>query len=109
MSNAENITAISKRFALSRFMQMSEEEIVANEKMMREEKGIAENDPELMQKLYGGAGDDAAGGLGGSGLGGGLDMVASSGDDFGEGTPDLSADSPSTTMPNIPDNPQSNK
>lgn len=101
-SSSENVGSLSKRFALSRYLQLSDDELMANEKMLREEKGIAENDPEILKKLYGEEGDE----MGGSPFGGAPtnDMTPSPGDNFGEGTPDLEPDS----GPKVYENPQSN-
>jgi hypothetical protein len=113
ITTADGIPYLSKRWIMAHIGQMREDEILSNEKWLREERGIVENDPEIMQKLYGTPGEGDAGGGGGlggpiGGPGGGLDMVAEPGDDFGEDTPDLSADAPAQDSVNIPDNPQSN-
>lgn len=82
LSNAANITSLSARFGLSRFLQLSPQEMATNEKLLAEEKGIDPNDPELIRKLYaapeemeemGGAG--GLGDLGMSGGGDGMDMM----------------------------------
>jgi hypothetical protein len=73
---ADGIQYLSKRFILERYLQLSAEEIIKNEKMLREEKGLPadENSADLdLPILYGaeGAGGmGGAGGLGGTSLGG---------------------------------------
>ena len=102
LQSADGIAGLSRRFALRRYLQLSEEELMANEKLLREERGIAENDPEILTKLYGGdGGGDSIGGPGPL-SGGGLDMTAEPGDDQGDGTPDLSADSGGAKLRNDP-------
>jgi len=98
MSTADGMSYFSKRWIMKHIGQMREDEILSNEKWLREERNIAINDPELMAKLYGDPeAQDGGGSMGGGGggalggLGGGLDMVSEPTDDFGDGTPDLSA------------------
>lgn len=80
-SNAEGIAALSKRFVMKRYLQLSDAELATNEKLKAEELGIDRNDPELLKKVYGDAmeGDEmgGAGGLGDLGTGGdfGMDMA----------------------------------
>jgi hypothetical protein len=104
LQSADGVQGLSRRFALRRYLQLSEDELMANEKLLREEQGIAENDPEVLTKLYGGGEGGGGDSLGGPGplSGGGLDMVAEPGDDAGEGTPDLSADSGGAKLRNDP-------
>jgi len=74
---ADGIQYLSKRFIMKRFLQMTEEEIIINERMLKEERGL---DPDVeettdQQKLYGEAMAGAEGaGFGGElgGLGGGM-------------------------------------
>lgn len=91
LSNASNIESLSARFSLSRFLQMSPQEMATNEKLLAEEKGIDPNDPELVKKLYGSVEDNedmgGAGGLGDlgtSGSGSGMDMMPEDGDIEGD-------------------------
>lgn len=80
-SNADGIKALSKRFVMKRYLQLSDAELATNEKLKAEELGVDRNDPELLRKLY--SEDDAtddmggAGGLGDLGTGGdfGADMA----------------------------------
>lgn len=65
VSNADGIAHLSKRFVQSRFMQLSEDEILTNERLWRQEHGIDDstNKLELYKLMYGGA--SAEGGTGG--------------------------------------------
>jgi hypothetical protein len=77
-ASAADITHMSKRFGLARYAQWSEDEILANEKQVMEERGIPANAPNRMQLIYGdpattGADFGMPGGGGGGG-GGGLPM-----------------------------------
>lgn len=68
-SQAENIPYLSARFKLKRFLQLSDEEIILNERLLREEMGLDPDDPtQSPTDIYN---VSAEGGLGG-GLGGGF-------------------------------------
>lgn len=117
MQQADDMSWFSKRWIMKHIGQLREDEILSNEKWLREERNIAENDPELMIKLYGDqealANAASGGGMGGMDLGGpaGMDMMSDSTDDMGEGTPDLSAGAePQDNVSdlNLPENPESN-
>lgn len=72
--SADGVQYLSKRFALERFLMLSDEEIIRNERMKREELGIdPDGGKEDLPTLYGegGAGEGALGG-GLGGMGGGL-------------------------------------
>ena len=70
--SADGIAYMSPRFTMKRFLQMTDEEIITNERMKREELGLdPDGGDEDLQALYGGMEGDAAGGMGG-GLGGGF-------------------------------------
>lgn len=72
--NVDGIPYFSKRNALSRYMQMEDSEILTNERMVMEERGIDLNDPDRLRKIYDTAYKDdlgSLGGAGGGGLGGG--------------------------------------
>lgn len=98
LSNSSGVNYLSARYCLTRFLQMSPQEMATNEKLLAEERGVELNDPELIKKLYGDPEqlDDmgGAGGLGdlGGASGGGMDM-APDGDmsdlDGAEGEDDL--------------------
>ena len=74
-ASAKDIPHISKRGGLKRFMQFSEDEVLANEKEVMEERGIDPNDPNRLALIYGEPGQDpnfsgaASGPSGGMGLG----------------------------------------
>lgn len=89
---ADGISYLSPRFTMKRYLQMTDEEIVTNERMKREELGLdADGGSEDLQALYNGGdvgGDNMGGGLGG-GFGGvelGMDGGASAGDTGGGDT-----------------------
>ena len=74
--------------ALERYLQLTDEEIIRNEKMLREEKGLPFDDDDTDEDLpilYG-AGDDMGGGFGGGGMGGmgGFGPDLEMGDEMGE-------------------------
>lgn len=87
LSNASSLESFfSKRYCLTRFAQMDEEEMLRNERLLAQEKGVGADDPEYYKKIYGPPPEEggAGGGLGdlggGGGMGGGL------------GGPDISGD-----------------
>ncbi len=112
------IPHMSPRFAMKRFMQMTDNEIQENERMRREELGLAIDDPDLIKKLYAaeGEGGGFGGGGGGFGSGGagdfGLDDTELPADEGGDGggepagvgntggieTPDLKGDVPDRSI-----------
>lgn len=124
-SASEGINALSKRFTMKRYLQLSDSELATNERLKAEEMGVDRNDPELIKKIYGepemgegGGGADmgmgGAGGLGDLGTGGdfGMDMASSDleggpegmdggpGGDMGaEGGPEGGADAPPPPPP----------
>lgn len=67
---ADGITYMSKRFILKKYLQLSEDEIILNERMLREEKGLNPNDDDITQ-LYAPPVEPGAmgGGFGGSPVG----------------------------------------
>ena len=73
--SADGISYLSKRFNLSRFLQMTEAEIKENERLKLTELGFDPDDdsPEAIKAIYGAA-EGEMGGLGGGmgGLGGGF-------------------------------------
>jgi hypothetical protein len=72
---AADIPHMSKRFGLARFAQWSEDDILANEKQLCEERGIPDDAPNRMQLIYGDPSATPAdfsmpgGGGGGGGMG----------------------------------------
>lgn len=70
----ENISYISPRFAMKRYLQLTDEEIITNERMRREELGLnPDGGPIDYPKLYSKGEDTMSGATGGgfSGFGGG--------------------------------------
>jgi Bacteriophage T4-like portal protein (Gp20) len=51
-STTTSIPQLSPRFSMKRFMQLTEAEVAENERNLREEKGLAIDDPQLLMKLY---------------------------------------------------------
>lgn len=92
-SSSEGINALSKRFTLKRYLQLSDSELATNERLKAEEMGIDRNDPDLIKKVYGEPDQDGemggAGGLGDLGTGGdfGADMASTDMDMDGMGEP----------------------
>jgi hypothetical protein len=85
-STANGIPFLSPRFALKRFLQLTENEMIENERLLREEKNVQEDDPLLPMKLYQpDAAAEMGGGGGGAGFGGGGgDFDLGGGDDGGD-------------------------
>lgn len=92
--SAEGIPYLSKRFIMDRFLMLSDEEIIRNERLRREEVGLdPDGGKEDYQTLYGG--EQAAGmggGLGGmAGMGGGLGGMEMGMEAGGEGMEGMEA------------------
>jgi len=66
--SAESIPYLAGRFKLKRFLQLSDEEIITNERLKREEMGLDPDDTDLTV-IYGPE-DNTMGGMGGLGAGG---------------------------------------
>lgn len=64
---ADGIEYLSKRFAMKRYLKLTDEEIVINERMKREEMGIKldDNSPAAINKLYSSASSEDPAGFGG--------------------------------------------
>lgn len=87
LSSASGLESyFAKRYALIRFAQMDEEELLLNERLLAQEKGVKPEDPDYYRKIYGSAEEGA--GAGGGGLG---DLGGMGGGDLGS-APDLSGD-----------------
>ena len=71
-SNADGIQYLAKRFILSRYLQLSEDEIITNEMLLRQEKGLDPDGGDADLPTIYGAGDEGLGIGGGLGGGGGL-------------------------------------
>lgn len=65
------IPYMSKRYALGHYLQMPEDEILTNERMVMEERGIDINDPDRLRKIYDENYQDELGSMGGAQGGGG--------------------------------------
>lgn len=51
--SADGIGSLSKRFALKKYLQLTDEEIIMNERMLREEKGMSpDGDYRDLPKIY---------------------------------------------------------
>lgn len=70
----DGLPYMSKRYALKRYLQMSDEELITNERLKREELGIDPDstDPKDLQAIYAAPEEGAMGGFGGGGIGGGF-------------------------------------
>ena len=82
--SADGVPYMSKRFILERYLQLTDEEIIRNERMLREEKGLPADDENVdkdLPLLYGSGEEGGVGGFGGGGMGG----MGGFGGDFGEG------------------------
>lgn len=94
-SNADGVSSLSKRFALRKYLQLTDEEIIMNERMKREEMGLDPNgDYRDLPKIYNPEAAEAGGfegGLGSFGGGSTGTPTAPELDDFGddEGGDDL--------------------
>lgn len=128
MISADGLTFLSKRFTMKKFGQMTEEEILLNERMLREEKGLNPNDDGVkdLPILYfpeeaeaGGFDGGLAGGGGGGGFQGGgdetegMDEAGDEGLDGNtgptEGTENVDLDSGADTVTQTPPKPQPQK
>jgi hypothetical protein len=70
---ADGVAYLSKRFILSRYLQLSDDEIITNEMLLRQEKGMSLNGGDAdLPTIYGAGGEDAGLGIGGGIGGGGL-------------------------------------
>ena len=69
LSQAEAIPYMSKRFILSRYGQLTEDEIITNEQLLKQERGLDPDADKSLNQIYG-APAEGAGGLGGGGMGG---------------------------------------
>ena len=75
----DGISYMSKRYAMKRYLQMTDEEIIINERLKKEEMGLDpdSNDPKDLQLIYGASEEAGLGGLGGGvgAMGGGFGGV----------------------------------
>jgi hypothetical protein len=77
ISSADGLQYLSKRFILSRYLQLSEDEILTNEQLIKQEKGLVLNTDKNLTSVYGVPSE------GGMGMGGGMDMGMGGGMDMG--------------------------
>ena len=75
----DGISYMSKRYAMKRYLQMTDEEIIINERLKKEEMGLDpdSNDPKDLQLIYGASEEAGLGGIGGGigAMGGGFGGV----------------------------------
>lgn len=85
IGSADGLQYLSKRFILSRYLQLSEDEILTNEQLLKQEKGLTLNADKTLASIYGVPSEGGMGMGGGLGMGGGMDMgnanVGGTGDD----------------------------
>jgi hypothetical protein len=72
LSSVDNVQYLAKRFVLSRYLQLSEDEIITNEELLKQERGLDPDADQMIQKLYTAPGGDMGGMGGGVSLGGGM-------------------------------------
>jgi hypothetical protein len=92
-SSADNITYLSKRFIMKRYLHLDDSEMVENEKLLREEKGLAAGGGAAdYPMIYGGMMPEEGGGMEGmggmSGFGGEMPMGDVFGGEMGAGMPE---------------------
>lgn len=102
-ANADGIATLSKRFAMKKYLQLTDEELIMNERMLREEKGLDPNgDYRDLPKLYSPESAEAGGfegGLGSFSGGGGGVPTAPALNDFGGDSPEDEGDVTDTEAP----------
>ncbi len=99
--SADGIPYLSKRFILERFLMLSDEEVIRNERMFREERGLdPDGGKEDYMSIYGGQGEEMGGLGGGAGMMGGgmggmdLGMEAGEGEAGAEGGMEAGTEAP---------------
>lgn len=83
--SADSVTHLSKRFILKRYLQLTDDEILTNERLLRQERGLDPNGgDEDLPTLYG-SGEELGGeeGLGMEAGGEGSEMIAGGGGEMG--------------------------
>lgn len=69
MSTAQGITSLSERFKLHKYLHLTDEEMIMNERMKREELGLDPDGPKSdLPQIYGQPMDGGLGGMEGSGM-----------------------------------------
>lgn len=87
VGTADGLPSLSKRFVLQRYLQLTEADMLLNEQLLKEERGLSINADKTLQTLYGQPGEGMMGGgmgMGGMGMGG--DMGMGGGPDMGMGS-----------------------
>lgn len=83
--SADGVEYLSKRFILKRYLQLTDDEIIKNEEMLREEKGMTEDEENDLPQLYGQMEEGEMGGeMGGADLGGAEIGMEAGDEDLGE-------------------------
>lgn len=67
-NNANSIEHLSKRFSSKKYLRLTDEEILLNERLRAEELGLDPDDPETKLKIYGPQQEEGMGGMGGTGM-----------------------------------------
>ena len=67
-AQADSIPYLAKRFIMTRYLQLSEDDILTNEQLIKQEKGFILNKDKTLQQVYG-MPVDGMGGMGGMGGG----------------------------------------
>ncbi len=100
-SQVTGIPYLSPRFAMKRFLQLTENEMIENERLLREEKDVRATDPQLAMKLYQPEAAESLGSGGGFGSTGAGDFDLGSDE---EGDLDAGDDlAPSDAAPDVED------
>jgi hypothetical protein len=87
VGTADGLPSLSKRFVLQRYLQLSEADMLLNEQLLKEERGLSINADKTLQTLYGqpGEGGMMGGGMMGGGMGSDMGMGGMGGDMSGMG------------------------
>lgn len=83
--SADGVEYLSKRFILKRYLQLTDDEIVKNEEMLREEKGMTDDETNDLPQLYRSEETEAMGGeaMGGADFGGAEIGMEAGGEEIG--------------------------
>lgn len=83
-SSTTSIKSLSPRFTMKKYLQLTDEEVISNERLRCQELGLNPDDmANNLQQIYGDVGEGGMGGLGGMGGGAPPMMAGSLGDEFG--------------------------
>lgn len=83
VGTADGLPSLSKRFVLQRYLQLSEADMLLNEQLLKEERGLSINADKTLQTLYGQPGE--GGMMGGGMMGGDMGMGGMGAGDMGMG------------------------